>query len=196
MAERELSPTRLEAISDGVIAVAITIMVLELHAPHDATPGALLALWPEFASYVVSFAFIATYWMNHRYLCRHMRRVDERVLWTNMVLLFLLSLIPFATAYVGTTDIAVFPTAFYAGVMLANGVIYGALDAAIRAQHPPGERPPAFGRRTRLINLGAGVTYALAIPAAYLSPILSLVMNFAVSVVYMTPWARPEAPGA
>jgi uncharacterized membrane protein len=100
------SPTRLEAISDGVIAVAITIMVLELHPPHDPTPAALWSLWPQFDSYVVSFGFIAIYWVNHRYLFRYLKRVDERLLWTNMGLLFLLSLIPFATAYAGQSSIA------------------------------------------------------------------------------------------
>jgi len=193
MAEREFSPSRLEAISDGVIAVAITIMVLELHAPHQASPAALLALWPAFAAYVVSFTFIASYWVNHRYLFRHLREVDERVVWTNMVLLFMLSLIPLSTAYVGATDVAPFPTAVYAAVMLVAGLVYGALAAAVRAQYAPDERPPAMGRRPLLINTGAAVTYTLAIPAAYLSPALSLAMNFAVSLVYMTRWARPGA---
>jgi uncharacterized membrane protein len=193
MAEREFSPARLEAISDGVIAVAITIMVLELHAPHAASPAALVALWPAFASYVVSFTFIASYWVNHRYLFRHLKVVDDRVVWTNMILLFTLSLIPFSTAYVGVTDIAPFPTAMYAAVMLVSGLAYGALAAAVRAQYPPGQRPPALGSRTLLINAGAAVTYVLAIAAAYLSPILSLAMNFAVSLVYMSRWSRPEA---
>ena len=193
MAEREFSPGRLEAISDGVIAVAITIMVLELHAPHQASPAALLALWPAFASYVVSFAFIAGYWVNHRYLFRHLKRVDERVVWTNMALLFMLSLIPFSTAYVGATSLAPFPTAVYAAVMLVSGLVYGVLAAAVRAQYPPGQRPPALGSRTLLINAAAAVTYILAIPAAYVSPVLSLALNFAVSIAYMTRWARPEA---
>jgi uncharacterized membrane protein len=89
-----------------VIAVAITIMVLELHPPHDPTPAALWSLWPQFDSYVVSFGFIAIYWVDHRYPFRHLKRVDERLLWTNMGLLFMLSLIPFATAYAGQSSIA------------------------------------------------------------------------------------------
>jgi uncharacterized membrane protein len=192
MAEAEFSPTRLEAISDGVIAVAITIMVLELHPPHDATPAALFSLWPQFVSYVVSFGFVAIYWVNHRYLFRHLRRVDERLLWTNMGLLFLLSLIPFATAYAGGSRIAPFPVAVYATVMLANAAAYGALLLAIRAQHDPAALPAAFGRRCLTVNLVAGVVYALAIPAAFIAPALSLGMNFAVTLMYLTPLPRPE----
>ena len=193
MPERELSVSRLEAISDGVIAVIITIMVLELHAPKDPTPAALVALWPQFEIYLVSFVFIAIYWVNHRYLFSHLRHTDDRVLWANMALLFLMSLIPFATAYVGQSGLAAFPTAVYAAVMLVNGLVYGVLAAAVRAQYAPGQRPPALGSRPLLINVGAGVTYVLAIPVAYLSPTLSLAMNFAVTLVYMTRWARPEA---
>jgi uncharacterized membrane protein len=192
MAEVEFSPTRLEAISDGVIAVAITIMVLELHPPHNANPASLLSLWPQFASYVVSFGFVATYWVNHRYLFRHLKRVDERLLWTNMGLLFLLSLIPFATAYAGESRIAPFPTAVYATIMLANALAYGALLMAIRAQHDPAELPAAFGRRCIAINVIAGAVYALAIPAAFVSQVLSLAMNFAMTLIYMTPLPRPE----
>jgi uncharacterized membrane protein len=192
MAEAGFSPTRLEAISDGVIAVAITIMVLELHPPHDASPASLLGLWPQFASYVVSFGFVATYWINHRYLFRHLKRVNERLLWTNMGLLFLLSLIPFATAYAGQSHIAPFPSAVYASVMLANALAFGALFSAIRAQHDPNDLPAAFSRRCLTINLIAVVVYALAIPVAFVSPALSLAMNFAMTMMYMTPLPRPE----
>ena len=192
MAERDFSPTRLEAISDGVIAVAITIMVLELHAPHEPTPSAVLALWPEFFSYVVSFCFIATYWVNHRYLFRHLKRVDEKVLWSNMALLFLLSLIPFATAYVGLTGIAAFPTALYAGIMLANGVVFSVLASAIRNQYPAGQAPAGFRGRALRINMAAITLYALAIPVAFVAPPLSLALIIANSILYMTPWPRPE----
>jgi uncharacterized membrane protein len=192
MAEVEFSPTRLEAISDGVIAVAITIMVLELHPPHNANPASLLSLWPQFASYVVSFGFVATYWVNHRYLFRHLKRVDERLLWTNMGLLFLLSLIPFATAYAGQSRIAPFPVALYASVMLCNGFAYWALGAAIADQYDPSALPPAFSRRIVIVNAATLVVYALAIPAAFVQPALSLAMNFAMTLLYMTPLQRPR----
>jgi uncharacterized membrane protein len=101
----ELSPARLEAISDGVFAVVLTIMVLELRPPHDTTRAGYLALWPHVAIYVVSFTTVATFWVNHRYLFSYLRRVDDRVLWSNMALLFFLSLIPFFTASVGENQL-------------------------------------------------------------------------------------------
>src|SRR5260370_27332535 len=136
MAERSFSPTRLEAISDGVIAVAITIMVLELHAPKTASPAALLALWPAFLAYVVSFLFVAIYWVNHRYVFRFMRAVDDAILWSNLALLFLLSLIPFGAAYMGQTGLAPFAVAADAALMLAGGCAFYLLPVAI-GRHLP-----------------------------------------------------------
>src|SRR5512138_3334747 len=124
MTERNVSPARLEAISDAVIAVIITIMVLELHPPQAATVPALLGLWPQFAIYFVSFLVVATLWVNHRYLFSLMRRVDERVLWSNMALLFMLSLVPFSTAFVGQTRLAALSTAVYALVLFLAGVAF------------------------------------------------------------------------
>jgi uncharacterized membrane protein len=193
VAERDFSPGRLEAISDGVIAVAITIMVLALTPPREPTPAALLVLWPQFLGYVVSFFFVATYWVNHRYLFRHLRLVDETVLWTNMALLFLISLIPFSTAYAGSSGLAPFPMAVYAAVMLANALAFTGLALAIRRQHDPSERPAGFRGTARIINLGGLVAYAAAIPLAFALPTLSLALIFAVCLIYMTPLPRPEA---
>jgi uncharacterized membrane protein len=192
MAERELSTARLEAISDGVIAVIITIMVLELHPPRAPTPAALMALWPQFAIYLVSFLFLAIYWVNHRYLFGHVKRVDERVLWANMGLLFLLSLIPFATAYAGETGLAAFPIAIYAATMLAAGLGYSILSLAIRAQYVGEPAPAAMQRRGLLLNIAALGAYALAIPAAWLNPLISVALIFAPCVAYLTPLARPS----
>ena len=181
MAKEDFSSTRLEAISDAVIAVAITIMVLELHPPHEPTLPALLGLWPQFESYVISFGFIATYWVNHHYLFHHLKRVDEKVLWSNMLLLFLLSLIPFATAYAGD-----------AAVMLANALAYALLSAVILAQYRGEPRPRAFGRVPQAISAAAVTVYALAIPAAFFHPTLSLAMIFAMTLTYVTPLVRPD----
>ena len=164
---------------------------LALRPPSDASPASLLALWPQLATYVVSFAFVATYWVNHRYLFSHLRRVEERVLWGNMVLLFTLSLIPFSTAYVGSSGLAPFPTAVYAGVMLANALAYSVLGLAIEAQHEVPSAVAAFGPRVRLAGYVAAGAYALAMPAAFLHPGVSLALIFLVSVYYMTPTARP-----
>jgi uncharacterized membrane protein len=194
MEERTLSPARLEAISDGVIAVVITIMVLDLRPPAQASVAGLMGVAPRFAAYLVSYAFIATYWVNHRHVFSHLRRVSESALWSNIVLLFTLSLIPFSTAWVGDSGAQAFPTAVYAGVMFANALAYHGLMLSIVAQYPPGERPAFFAPPLQLAGAAAAVLYAVAIPVAYFSPALSLAVNFAVSVFYMTPIPRPRRP--
>jgi uncharacterized membrane protein len=193
MAEREFSPGRLEAISDGVIAVVITIMVLELHAPASADPAALLAMWPKFLSYFISFAFDGAYWVNHRYLFSHMRAVDDAVLWTNMLQLMLVSLIPFGTAYMGETRFAKFPTAIDASIMLGCGPGYWALRVAIsRHIRDPKELEVFNQGRAQAISLIAVAAYAASIAVAFVEPLLAMAINVAVSIMYMTPYARPE----
>src|SRR5262249_6567282 len=115
MAERIMGPGRLEAFSDGVIAILITIMVLELKVPASHEPAALLALWPVMLSYLLSFLVVAIYWVNHHRLFHHAREVNNLVLWTNMAFLFCISLIPFGTAYMGENRFTPFSTALYAG---------------------------------------------------------------------------------
>jgi uncharacterized membrane protein len=193
MVERAFSPGRLESISDGVIAVIITIMVLALAPPKSADPAALVALWPSFLAYFVSFLFVAIYWVNHRYLFRFLRAVDDRILWSNMLLLFLLSLVPFGAAYMGQTALAPFAVAVDAAVMLACGCAFFSLRLAI-GRHLRDEREAAvFGQgRAGWVNLAALGVYALAIPAAFISPLLSLAMNLTISLVYFTPYPRPD----
>jgi uncharacterized membrane protein len=130
--------------------------------------------------------------VNHHYLFHQLKRVDEKVLWSNMLLLFLLSLIPFSTAYAGETREASFPTAIYAGVMLANGLAYALLSMVILAQYRGEPRPKAFGPIPLLISAGAVTIYALAIPVAYFHPTLSLAMLFAVNIVYVSTLVRPD----
>jgi uncharacterized membrane protein len=192
MAERNVSPARLESISDGVIAVIITIMVLELHPPKEATLAALVGLWPQFAIYLVSFMFLATFWVNHRYLFSLLRGVDDRVLWSNMALLFILSLIPFSTAYVGQTRLAMLPTVFYATIMLLAGFAFWSLAMGIKAQYEPGPEPAAFTPRNELINAGALAVYALAIPVAFLNQVAALALILACALMYVTPLTRPD----
>jgi uncharacterized membrane protein len=191
MAEHELSPVRLEAVSDGVFAVVLTIMVLELRPPHDTTLAGYLALWPRVAIYVVSFTVLATFWVNHRYLFSYLRRVDERVLWSNMALLFFLSLVPFFTASVGENRLVALTIAMFAAVMLAAGLAFAALAVSVRLQYKSAEMPAAFRGRVSLIHAGAQVTHAAAIPAAFVHPMLALTMLLVPSVVYMTKLTRP-----
>ena len=192
MTERNVSPARLEAISDAVIAVIITIMVLELRPPQAATVPALLRLWPQFAIYFVSFLVVATLWVNHRYLFSLMRRVDERVLWNNMALLFMLSLIPFSTAFVGQTRLAALSIALYALVLFLTGVAFSSLAFGINAQYEPGDQPAAFALRQRLIHMAAVAAYVMAIPLAFLSALAALGLIVAPSLMYVTRLTRPN----
>jgi uncharacterized membrane protein len=192
MTERNVSPARLEGISDAVIAVILTIMVLELHPPNAATVPALLGLWPQFAIYFVSFLVVTTLWVNHRYLFSLMRRVDERVLWSNMALLFMLSLVPFSTAFVGQTRLAALSTAVYAAVLFLAGAAFSSLALGINAQYEPGDEPAAFALRRRLIHAAAIAAYALAIPVAFFSPLMALGLIVAPSLMYVTRLTRPN----
>src|SRR5215813_6062740 len=130
-----MSKTRLEAFSDGVIAIIITIMVLELHAPAEASWAALLPLLPIFVSYVLSFVLLGIYWNNHHHLLQAIKHVDGRVLWANLHLLFWLSLIPFGTAWMGENNFAPWPVALYGIVMMLAAVAYYLLTCSLIALH-------------------------------------------------------------
>ena len=130
-----MSKSRMEAFSDGVIAILITITVLELRIPRTADLAALLPLVPVFISYVLSFVFLGIYWNNHHHLLQAVRQVDGRVLWANMHLLFWLSLVPFATGWMGENGIAQWPVALYGVVLLFAAVAYFILVKALIALH-------------------------------------------------------------
>ncbi len=182
---------RLEAFSDAVIAIVMTIMVLELVPPHDATPEALLQLWPIFFAYVLSFAHLAIYWNNHHHLLQAARTVSGRVLWTNMLLLFSLSLIPFGTAWIGDTHFASFPMAVYGAILLASAFSYGFLVNALRSV--PGQAPmlaEALGndRKGRISPL----FYLSAIPIAFVAPAVSFGLYVLVAAIWIVPDPRIE----
>ena len=130
-----MGKTRLEAFSDGVIAIIITIMVLEMKVPHDPTAAALGALWPVFLSYVLSFVNVGIYWNNHHHLLHAVHHVSGSILWANLHLLFWLSLMPFATGWMGENHFAALPTALYGGVLLMCGAGYLTLQRCIMAVH-------------------------------------------------------------
>lgn len=189
MAESEgrFSKARLEAFSDGVIAVIITIMVLDLKAPQSAEPAALLKLWPSFAIYLFSFVFVAIYWINHHNLLVAARHVTASLIWANNLLLFCLSLIPFATAYVAETDIAPFPTMVYGALQLACALAFHLLVSAIAAQRRD-EREFMAGFRPRqaqdIASLGV---YAAGTALAAFSPIGGLALFVLVALAYLVP---------
>jgi uncharacterized membrane protein len=132
---QNMTKSRMEAFSDGVIAILITIMVLELKVPPRADPAALLPLIPIFLSYVLSFVFLGIYWNNHHHLLQAIKQVDGRVLWANLHLLFWLSLIPFVTGWVGENRFSAWPVALYGTVLMLAAVAYFILTRALISLH-------------------------------------------------------------
>src|SRR5262249_5817809 len=133
--ESRMSKGRLEAFSDGVVAIIITIMVLELKAPASAEPEALAALVPVFLSYVLSFVFVGIYWNNHHHVFQAVRHVSGGVLWANLHLLFWLSLVPFVTHWMGNSNFASWPVAVYGAVMVFAGLAFLILTRVLIARH-------------------------------------------------------------
>jgi uncharacterized membrane protein len=186
-----MNKTRLEAFSDGVIAIIITIMVLELKVPHDASFGALAGLLPVFLCYVLSFVYVGIHWNNHHHLLKAASKVSGGVMWANLHLLFWLSLIPFVTGWMGENHFEAVPTALYGAVMLFSAVAYRILEISIIA---------AEGRQSRLGGaLGRNlkgylspVLYALAIAAAFFSTWISGAIYVIVAAMWLIPDRRLE----
>src|SRR5215472_6325521 len=132
-----MEKNRLEAFSDGVLAIIITIMVLDLKVPHEVELAALRPVLPVFLSYVLSFIYVGIYWNNHHHMFHSTKRVSGRILWANLHLLFWLSLFPFTTAWVGENHVAATPTAVYGFVLLMAAIAYYLLQKAIIAQQGP-----------------------------------------------------------
>jgi len=186
-----MEKSRLQAFSDGVIAIIITIMVLELKAPHGADLGALLALAPVFLSYVLSFLYVAIYWHNHHHLLNVHFRVDGRILWANTHLLFWLSLIPFATAWLNESHFASVPVATYGVALLMPAVAFLILQADIvRSQGRESELRQALGADWK--GKSSIVAYLLAVPLAFLDARLPLAVYVLVALLWLIPDRRIE----
>ena len=186
-----MGKTRLEAFSDGVIAIIITIMVLELKVPHGVELETLRPLAPVFLSYLLSFAYLGIYWNNHHHMLHAVERVHGRVLWANLHLLFWLSLVPFVTAWMGEQHAARVPVALYGVVMLFAALAYTLLTWSLRALHAP-DSPlaVALGRdRKGKLSLAA---WAAAIPLAFVSRWLAIGIFVAVAIVWWVPDLRFE----
>jgi len=186
---------RLEAFSDVVIAIIITIMVLELRAPHGAELAALRPLIPKLMSYVLSFVFLGIYWNNHHHLLQATRHVDGRVLWANLHLLFWLSLIPFATGWMGENDFAAAPVAVYGAVLLLSAIAYYILTRALIALHGADS--------TLAIAIGSDfkgkisvVIYMTAVLLVVVNPLFSCGLYVLVAVIWLLPDRRLERTGA
>ena len=182
---------RLEAFSDGVLAIIITIMVLGLAPPHQAELSALKPLAPVFASYALSFVYLAVYWNNHHHLLQAATHVDGRVLWANMHLLFWLSLVPFGTAWMGENEFAAAPVALYGAVLTMSAVAYFVLTLALVAHHG---RDSAIGRalgRDVKGRVSLGVCFAGMLVAAIM-PIASVGLFVALALFWFVPDRRLE----
>jgi len=183
---------RLEAFSDGVIAIVITIMVLELKVPHEATLGALLALWPVFFTYVLSFVFLAIYWNNHHHMLHAADRVSGGVLWANMHLLFWLSLTPFVTGWMGENHFAPLPTAVYGVVMLMAAIAYYVLkERIIAVQGPESRLRKMLGSDTK--GKISPVLYLSAIGLAFVHHGIALAIYVGVALMWLVPDRRIES---
>ena len=182
---------RLEAFSDGVIAIILTIMVLELRAPEMAEPEALRPLAPAFLSYVMSFVYLGIYWNNHHHLLQAVRQVDGRILWANLHLLFWLSLIPFVTSWMGQTHFARVPVAAYGVALLAAAIAYWILTIALVSRHgKDSQLGRALGRDFKgKISI---VIYALAIPGAFWNARFSCALYGVVTLLWLVPDRRIE----
>jgi uncharacterized membrane protein len=177
---------RLEAFSDGVIAIIITIMVLELKAPNGPDVSSLVRLWPTFSAYVLSFVIIAIYWVNHHHLIHLVSRVDARILWANMNLLFWLSVVPWATVYLGENHLLPFPVAIYAGVSTLGAISFFLLRASIARHHHEIEFKK-LNRKMARKNLTAIIIYLGAITAAFFYVPLALIMIALPAAMYFLP---------
>jgi uncharacterized membrane protein len=183
---------RLEAFSDGVIAILITIMVLELKVPHDTTLRALLHLGPIFGSYVLSFVFVGIYWNNHHHMLHLTTHVNGKVLWANLHLLFWLSLVPWATGWMEENHFAALPVAIYGFVLFAAGVAYLILQTTIIAGQGPDSRlRAAVGDDWK--GKASAVLYLSAIGIAFLEPLVSCGIYVAVAAMWLVPDRRIEA---
>ena len=186
-----MSKGRMEAFSDGVLAIVITIMVLELAAPHEPELAALLPLAPVFLSYVLSFVYLGIYWNNHHHLFQVVQSIDGRVLWANLHLLFWLSLVPFATAWVGESHFAAWPVALYGVVLLLAAIAYYILTRALLTLHLP-ESALARALGSDFKGRISLVIYLIAILLVFVNSWLAFAVYAGVAVIWVAPDRRIE----
>jgi len=187
-----MSKTRLEAFSDGVIAILITIMVLELKIPHGDTLDALRPLLPIFLAYLLSFVYLGIYWNNHHHMLHAVSRINGKILWANLHLLFWLSLIPFVTGWTGENHFAQIPMAVYGIVLFGAGVAYVILQMTIIAdQGPQGKLAEAVGADYK--GKASAILYLLAIPLSFLHAYIGGGIYIFVAMMWLVPDRRIES---
>jgi uncharacterized membrane protein len=187
-----MGTNRIEAFSDGVIAVIITIMVLEMKVPRDTTISSLRSIVPPLLAYLLSFVVVAIMWVNHHHLLHAARRADARLLWSNNNLLFWMSLIPFVTAYMGNNYHDPRAVALYGGVLFFCGSSFSVLRSAITAHHRESEEMLSYQHRTMLKNLFSVGLYAASVPLAFVDVRISFFIFTFVAVSYFLPERKLE----
>ncbi|MFZ4057089.1 MAG: TMEM175 family protein [Ferruginibacter sp.] len=188
-----MGKTRLEAFSDGVIAIIITIMVLEMKAPKGTSWDDLWPLVPKFISYGLSFLFVAIYWVNHHHLIHAVKKVTAGILWANINLLFWLSLIPFATAWMGETNFKKLTVVAYAVVVLLCGIAFNILQGAIVKSYRDQTHIKKYINPHSWKSKGSVALYLIAVPIAlYVSPTISAWIFFMVALLWLIPDKKIE----
>lgn len=178
---------RVEAYSDGVIAIIVTIMVLELHAPISDKMDKLWSLWPVFLAYILSYAYVSIYWVNHHRLFSHATIVTNGLVWSNILLLFALSIVPFSTSYLGEHYFSREATWIYLATMLLPALAYHWLQTIIERTGMKGPRAKTYYRRTNRKGLTATLFYAAGIPLTYISPWLGIGCAVLVAILWFLP---------
>jgi uncharacterized membrane protein len=186
-----MSKERLLAFSDGVIAILITIMVLELRVPHGSDWAALTPLVPIFLTYVLSFVVLGIYWNNHHHMFQITQRINGAILWANLHLLFWLSLIPFVTGWMGENHFAAAPTAAYGVVLVGAAVAYTILQTTILREEGPNSRLAAAVKSDMKGKLSI-VLYVLAVPLAFVNQLISDAIYVTVALIWLIPDPRIE----
>jgi uncharacterized membrane protein len=186
-----MKPERLNAFTDAVIAIIITIMVLEIRLPHEPTWDGFLTMAPFLGIYALAFVNIGLFWNNHHHMFQGVKRIDGKVLWANLFLLFWLSLVPFEIRWMGEAGIVALPVAAYGGVLMMAAIAYLWLERAlIAAEGEDSKIVTATGGRLKEWVSFAG--YALGFAAAFLSPLLSVAIYVAIAVLWLIPDRRFE----
>jgi len=186
-----MSKGRLEAFSDGVLAIIITIMVLELRAPEEGTLSALFPLLPKFGSYVLSFIILGIYWNNHHHLWQAVEKVQGSVLWANLHLLFWLSLVPFTTSWMGQNNFATLPVALYGVVLWLTAFAYYLMVRSLMSYHDKDSvlRNAIVSGRKERVSL---ILYTAAVPLAFIQPSIAITLYVTVAIMWLVPDSRIE----
>jgi uncharacterized membrane protein len=186
-----MNKSRLEAFSDGVLAIIITIMVLEIKVPHGKEIAALVALIPVFLSYILSFIYLGIYWNNHHHMLHTVKRVTGKILWANLHLLFWLSLIPFATGWLGENEFAKWPMALYGAILLMAAIAYYILQTVI-VKSQPNESILAKAIGKDIKGKSSPILYLIGISMTFFNPWISGAIYVLVALIWLIPDRRIE----